>query len=358
MPAPSRFPPNGPPLRVRVTAPSRLHCGMLSFGQPDVPQFGGVGVMLQRPGLELECTSAPRFEVEGPLAERAADFARRIHRALGLVDLPPVRVQIRRAPPDHVGLGTGTQLGMAVAAGLHAFWQLDATNAELAIRAERGLRSAIGVHGFERGGLIVEGGKLPGEALGRLVARVALPERWRFVLIVPPHAPGLSGDAERRAFAELPAVPPATTNRLWSEVEERLLPAARAGDYATFSRALYEYGLSAGRCFAATQGGPFASPRIEQFVAAIRQQGVEGVGQSSWGPAIFALLPDEAAAMQFVATCESDRSFRDAEILISPIDNRGATIEIEPRRTAATARGRVVASARPVGPRADRLPGE
>lgn len=349
---------NSPSLRVRVTAPSRLHCGMLSFGRPDVPQFGGVGVMVQRPGLELECTSASRFEVEGPLAKRAADFARRVHRALGFDELPPVRVQVRRAPPDHVGLGTGTQLGMAVAAGLHAYWQLDATTAELAACAERGVRSAIGVHGFERGGLIVEAGKLPGEILGRLAARVALPERWRFVLIIPPHSPGLSGEAERRAFAELPAVPPTTTDRLWSEVEERLLPAARSGDYTTFSRSLYAYGLAAGRCFATSQGGPFASPRIEQLVAAIRQRGVEGVGQSSWGPAIFALLPDEDAAMQFVATCEGDPDFRDAEMTIAPIDNRGATIEIEPHRPAATVRDRVVAGARPVGPRADRSPGE
>src|SRR6516225_692886 len=63
---------------VRVSTPSRLHFGMLSFGQSGVRQFGGVGLMIDEPGIRLKITRADRLECVGPLAERAEQFARRI----------------------------------------------------------------------------------------------------------------------------------------------------------------------------------------------------------------------------------------------------------------------------------------
>ena len=76
-------------------------------------------------------------------------------------------------------------------------------------------------------------------------------------------------------------------------------PAAEAGDFARFSRSVYRFGYQAGLCFAGRQGGAFASQRIAELVEAARNLGVEGVGQSSWGPTVFALLANEEAARRF-----------------------------------------------------------
>ena len=53
------------------------------------------------------------------------------------------------------------------------------TPAELAQSVGRGLRSAVGTYGFVHGGMIAERGKLPGEVISPLDARVVLPEDWR-----------------------------------------------------------------------------------------------------------------------------------------------------------------------------------
>ena len=343
--------------RVRVTAPSRLHFGLLSFGQSCERQFGGVGVMLDSPGLEIEFAPAESFAATGPLAARAAEFAHRVCRYLQHEPFP-AQVHIRRAPPDHVGLGTGTQLGMSVAAGLHALWNLEATTEQLAASVERGERSAIGVHGFRLGGLIVEAGKGPGESLGPLVARVALPETWRFVLLRPQHPAGISGHAERQAFAQLPPVPLETTARLRDELYNNLLPAAQAGDFTGFSRSLYTYGLTAGECFAARQGGPFASSTIEQLVTIARRLGVEGVGQSSWGPTLFALLPTHLAAEDFVAELPRHATAVEINTHIAAANQQGAQVHFDHGQNDTTAIDPVVADARPIASRAGRASDE
>ena len=48
---------------VHVRAPCRLHFGMFSFGHADRPQFGGVGVMIDPPAVELTFIPAARFNV-------------------------------------------------------------------------------------------------------------------------------------------------------------------------------------------------------------------------------------------------------------------------------------------------------
>src|SRR5262245_48657082 len=70
--------PTGRSMQIHVTAPSRLHLGMFSFGRPDVRQFGGVGMMVNDPPTRLEVTPAAEFHATGHEADRAVDFARRV----------------------------------------------------------------------------------------------------------------------------------------------------------------------------------------------------------------------------------------------------------------------------------------
>src|SRR6185295_4877516 len=203
---------------VRVCTGSRLHFGMFSFGQPNVRQFGGVGAMLDRPGIELHIAPAERFKVDGPLTERARAFALRTFHELQLDEPPSCRLTVLSAPPEHVGLGTGTQLGLAVAAAINAFVENPPLGPqELARLSGRGKRSAIGTHGFAGGGLIVEAGKLTSDEISPLIARADLPARWRFVLVRSLNENGLSGEAERDAFVTLPPVPIEATQALCYE---------------------------------------------------------------------------------------------------------------------------------------------
>ncbi len=285
---------------IEVTTPSRLHFGMFSFGRADERQYGGAGVMIDRPGLRLRVIAANHFEALGPLAHRVLQVVRRLTECWNYSELPPCQIEVLSAPAEHLGLGTGTQLELAVAAGLNAFLgrpPLDAI--ELARLTGRGARSAIGTYGFLHGGLLVESGKQPGDLIAPLERRVPLPPGWRWLLFFPSSARGLAGEAERRAFLNLPPVPRETTLQLRAEVIDALVPAAESGDFDLFSESLYRFGHLAGTCFALSQGGPFASARAARLIDVSRHLGIRGVGQSSWGPALFAVLESEAAALRF-----------------------------------------------------------
>lgn len=311
---------------VEVHAPSRLHFGMFSFAQPGVRQFGGVGAMVGQGTLRLRIEPAEQFVVEGPLAERVRTTAERFARARGEAELPACRVQVVAAPEEHVGLGVGTQLALSVSAGLNSFLGGDPLDAEsLAALSGRGARSAIGTYGFTLGGLLVERGKLADETLSPLECRVEFPAAWRFVLVRPGNQRGLSGEDEQVAFRDLPPVPRETTERLWQEVREELMPAARAPEFERFGESLYRFGYEAGSCFAARQGGPFAGSRIEELVAAIRELGVRGVGQTSWGPTVFALLEDQAATEVFQVRLANWLPADDKIVIVAP-NNEGASI--------------------------------
>jgi len=312
---------------ITIKAPSRLHFGMLSFGQPGQRQFGGVGAMVDRPGLEISARRSSSFEVHGPLAERARRFAQRVARRLGMGDEPPVRLEILRAPPQHVGLGAGTQLGMSVTAAMLAVGRRRIPPpAQLASLAGRGQRSAVGLYGFRYGGLLAEAGKLPGQDVSPLVARVVLPAAWRFVLLLPTAGEGLSGEAELSAFSQLPPISRETTNRLCRELVLNLLPAASAGDFDAFAASLFRYGHLAGTCFAHHQCGAFATAELARRVQCVRSLGVDGVGQSSWGPTLFAVFPTRLDAQRFARRFRQRSESEGVDLLIARPTSRGARL--------------------------------
>jgi beta-RFAP synthase len=284
---------------VEIVTPSRLHFGMFSFGNPDVRQFGGVGVMLEQPCVQLRISADDAFSTSGSLSARLPAVVDRLCQHWNLQQPQRCHIEVLSAPPEHTGLGTGTQLVLAVTAGLNAWLGKPTLGAsELAIASGRGLRSAIGTYGFLHGGLLVEGGKSAGEALSPLERRIELPESWRFVLVSPRGERGLAGDAERRAFSQLPPVPAEVTAELRTEVADELIPAATAGEFDRFSQSLHRFGHLAGLCFAACQHGAFANERVSTIISRIRELGISGVGQSSWGPTVFAVVESEAAARQ------------------------------------------------------------
>jgi beta-ribofuranosylaminobenzene 5'-phosphate synthase len=312
---------------LRVSAPSRLHFGLLSFGHTDGRQYGGLGVMIDQPRLVLTARLAQQIEASGPFRERAVKFAKQTLDHLGHADRG-VQIEIHEAPPAHVGLGTGTQLALCVARALFNLFDHDEADAsQLACVTRRGVRSAIGTHGFEQGGMIFEPGKLSGEAIAPLANRIELPSDWRFMLLIPNDTQGLSGKLERDAFEHLPPVPKETTKTLTHIATKEIFPAAARDDFDAFSDALYRYGHAAGMCFASHQAGPFTLQQTEQMVRALRAAGIQGVGQSSWGPALFALVRSDQAE-QAMQLAKSLTHISATQVLLATPNNTGAVVEV------------------------------
>jgi beta-RFAP synthase len=329
---------------IRVRTASRLHFGLLSFpgeqplavwpnfrGEAVVPArwFGGVGLMIESPGLELTAINAPEWSATGPLAERVLKYAQRVAATFPSDRIRPQAFQVVRAAPEHAGLGTGTQLGLAVArAATMSCGMPEQDVAELGRSVGRGARSAIGVHGFAHGGLLVEAGKREGEALAPLVARASFPAAWRLVVALPQGQPGVHGPEESLSFERLRSHPvrPAVTDALCRLVLQGLLPELQEADLAGFGEALYDFNARVGEAFAPVQGGTYASAKISDLVQFFRRQGVRGVGQSSWGPAVFAVVGDAEHAEGLVRALDKHGTPSLAAVWVTGACNHGACV--------------------------------
>lgn len=316
------------PRLITVTAPSRLHFGLFGLSQGEGRMFGGVGAMVNQPVLKLRVRGGARFECAGMLADRVQEFAQRWAEFHRLSGLPDCHIEVLDAPPNHVGLGVGTQLGLSVAAGLNAFAGLPAAGPqELALSVGRGLRSAIGTYGFVMGGLIVEQGKLPGEPISPLDCRIDLPPDWRFVLLRPVGWQGLSGEQEEQAIGGLPRVAESTTERLIAIARDELIPAAATANFPQFAESLFQFGQLAGSMFSARQGGPYNGPLLTRLIHGLRGHGIAGVGQSSWGPTLFAALPDQHSAIVLANLLQQDHPEGPLEVTIAAPNNTGALVQ-------------------------------
>jgi beta-RFAP synthase len=278
-----------------VTAPARLHFGMLDPVGGGARRFGGCGVAVESPRVVVAVSSRPGREVVagGAQAERATAFARRARAAFG--HRGGVEVDVREAIPPHVGLGSGTKLGLAIALGVAELAGVSAGPEQLADASGRAVRSSVGCWTFAAPGLVVEAGVRDGGWISPLVARYPMPDDWRCVLALPADAEGLSGDAEERFFdsmREQATVEP-PVSRL---VLTALLPGLLTADIGEFGGALSEIQRAIGSLFADQQGGVF-HPRAAPVVEALHALGVGAVGQSSWGPAVYGIVdgPERAA---------------------------------------------------------------
>jgi beta-ribofuranosylaminobenzene 5'-phosphate synthase len=330
---------------IRIRAGSRLHFGLLNVVPPGSPwpnlhgeplfparAFGGIGLMIEDPALELHLAPAAQWSANGPLAERALNLAQGFATSVqshSPSPFCPCDIRLVQAPPEHVGLGTGTQLAMAIVHGLARLWRLHLDLPALAQAAGRGQRSALGTHGFVHGGLLVEPGKLPSEIVSPLVARLEFPEPWRIVVAIPHCPAGLHGPLEAQAFAALAEQQneSAHTEVLCRLVLLGLLPALVARDCAPFGEALYDFNQRVGAAFAAVQGGLYSCKETAAVIAFLRAEGIKGVGQSSWGPAAFAVLPDPSQAEHTVRRLSDHFGPSFGQFSVTQAANHGAAVE-------------------------------
>jgi beta-RFAP synthase len=276
-------------MMIDVQTGSRLHFGLIC-GSPNTGwQFGGVGVMLRTPSWRLSlnalATGTDEVTANDEAKKRVLEFVTRIRNVL---PLPPVSIKVFSEVPFHTGLGSGTQLGLAIAAAAHLIVKRQAGQdpCELALLAQRAERSAIGTMGFRDGGFLVDHGVPAAASESRHMERLCMPEAWRFLLIRPKNSQGLSGDRERQFFDQRVQMPAPLVHELAELISNRLVPSIRHHDFDEFSVSLETYGNAVGNFYAVEQGDVFAHPAIRQLVAQLRTHGIYGAAQSSWGPGI------------------------------------------------------------------------
>jgi predicted sugar kinase len=107
----------------------------------------------------------------------------------------------------------------------------------------------------------------------------------------------------------------------------QLLPAVVEADLGSFGSGLTELQRVTGGWFGAAQGGAFARGNPGELVRRMETWGAKGVGQSSWGPAVYGLVEGNAEAQSLA---ERARAFLGGEgvVLATGFSNHGALVTV------------------------------
>ena len=280
---------------VFVEASARLHFGVLDLRGTRGRWFGGIGASAARPtllvsaaprryarGRRRRCRARTRVRASLPRAPQPSRWRPRPRPSLAAAARRS-RLRdatgARRRPGAGRALRRGERCPLAGACGRPRQALRDR---HMDVRGRRSRRRGRTARGSATSAV-------------RSIARVPFPATWRCVVAIPDGAPGISGAGEAEAFARLPAPPERDVERVAHIVLMALLPALADADLAGFGRALSEVQEITGRWFASVQGGTFAPGASADLVRRLSEWGASGVGQSSWGPAVYGIVEGDEA---------------------------------------------------------------
>jgi beta-ribofuranosylaminobenzene 5'-phosphate synthase len=326
--------------RVIVQTPSRLHLTLIDMHGGSGRVDGGVGITLDEPGILIEMRQSQVLEVGGcdiVTRERIMDTARLVLN--GLHAGGNVSVTVRNYYPSHRGLGSGSQLMLAIARGIAELYGRPRTVKELALLVGRGGTSGIGTAAFEHGGFIIDGGHTFGKtgektdfrpsAASRgvrpppIIARYDFPKDWKILLAIPELPSGASGVRETDTFRAHCPIPVEEVRQVCHEILMRMLPGIVEQDLDLFGssvNAIQELGFKKVELN--------LQPRqIPELIESLRSAGAACAGMSSFGPAVYAITDTDIEAIEQAARIFMD-DHTGGTTLITSARNSGAQVRI------------------------------
>lgn len=281
-----------------MTTPSRLHLGIIDMRGDLGRIYCSVGVAIDFPNVVVRARPAKELIVRGQNATETARYAKSFLRGLGIDR--GAEILVDKSIPRHVGLGSGTQLALAIGHSLSKLFDVDIPIEEISLMLGRGAVSGIGTYAFKMGGFIVDGGhKLDErEAIPPLLLRLEFPSHWFFVVGIPKIGHGLSGREERRAFRRPPLMSKETSGEIARTVLVQMIPALIEEDGMSFGKALTDLDLRVGEYWAQVQGGRYCDDVVEKGVEFLIERGAFGAGQSSWGPSFYGFVEGYRKAIE------------------------------------------------------------
>jgi beta-ribofuranosylaminobenzene 5'-phosphate synthase len=277
---------------IQVVTPSRLHITLIdlngAFGRLD----GGVGLALDYPSVRINANKDTQLSVSG-----TTEFTEKIRRAALAVLAPHqidgVAIEVVQEYSAHVGLGSGTQVALAVGTAISELYDLNLNPTDIARLTGRGGTSGIGVAAYEWGGFIIDGGHkgktefLPSSASGKfgpapIIVRHDFPD-WTIVLAIP-NLRGASDRREVEIFQKQCPLPLNEIQALCHVILMEMLPAVVEDDIESFGRAIDQV-QTVGFKRLELELQPFCA-QLAQFM---RENGAVGAGMSSFGPVVYGI---------------------------------------------------------------------
>ncbi len=329
-----------------IETPSRLHMTLIDLNGTIGRVDGGVGLTIKKPNLILKAKPQDEgidifFKESQKLNEKiTGDYSRKIEDTVKkITDFLKIesgfKFEVKTAYPAHSGLGSGTQLSLAVAKLVLNLNDHDMDAWQIAKIVGRGGTSGIGVRAFDHGGFIIDGGHkvdekpdfLPSSAStaypAPLIARYDFPKDWKVVLAIPNVPAGASGQNEVNIFQEYCPIKQDEVQRLSHLILMKMMPAVVEKDLDSFGSSVNEI-----------QGIGFKKIEVEfqdsiinEIAQNLRDAGAAGVGMSSFGPTIYAVSDTNTKDISKAA--RSTMNEIGGKVIITEAKNSGATLKKE-----------------------------
>lgn len=289
-----------------IETPSRLHLTLIdlngSIGRID----GGVGLTIQEPNLILKAETAEdgieiEFE-ETDLNERLMEeYKEKIEKsAKKITEYKDIstgfKFTLKKTYPAHSGLGSGTQISLAVGKIILKLHNHDMDAVQIAKIVGRGGTSGIGVRAFDHGGFIIDGGHKIGEkpdflpssaskaSPGPLITRYDFPDDWEIILAIPDVPAGASGSKEVNIFQKYSPIPLNEVQKLSHILLMKMMPAVAEKDLDSFGSSINQIQNTGFKKIELE----LQDPIINEIIKNMRSEGAAGVGMSSFGPTVYA----------------------------------------------------------------------
>jgi beta-ribofuranosylaminobenzene 5'-phosphate synthase len=279
-----------------VTAYPRLHFGLADLGHATARKYGGAGVVLDWPAVEVEARSSaePSLHTLVDIDERTLSHVSESIGNIRKISGIQTALLIKRALPEHAGLGSKTALILAALRSVAAVSNVSFAAADYQRLSRRAGVSGVGLHGFFSGGFIVDAGQpqdykchIPSSAENQsnppmLAIRENFPDDWRFHLVLPDGV-RYGGASVVSLFQETTPIAKDAVRQVIALIYHGLVPAVRDADFGAFAAAIVQMqqvGFKAHEISAQNAKTKLALNELSRIRGT-------AVGMSSVGPAIF-----------------------------------------------------------------------
>ncbi|MFX0032452.1 MAG: beta-ribofuranosylaminobenzene 5'-phosphate synthase [Candidatus Hodarchaeota archaeon] len=332
-------------MKIKITAPCRIHLSLIDENGYTGRVDGGIGLMLDRPNVIFEASNnAKEFKIEAHKYYRESievinEKASKVFKIFNISN-KNFHFHLKRYYPSHVGLGSKTQLSLAIATAITLLKNIKTVELEeLTKIVERGGTSGIGWRGFEKGGFILDAGHdfgqgkeketfLPSSASKNVepaltLFRYDIPEHWRFVLVIPNVGKGAYGDDEISIFQNYAPIPKEEVNEVSHQIIMKVIPGILKHDLKCFGEGIKRIQNIGFKKIEISLQHDIVKELLNYF----EDYGIKAYGMSSFGPSVVGITESESEANKILKDVQMNLKDIGGHIYICKPNNRGAKIE-------------------------------
>lgn len=327
--------------KVKISAPPRLHLGLIDCGNATHRMYGGAGVAIDGHLTELYASPTERWEVS--FLEKVKISTRTQKEVENLIDsiqekISPSKILVKTSPPEHIGLGSKTTLLLAIATAAYASVGEPLDQEAITKLVKRGGASGIGINSFWTGGLVVDGGhQVPKherifapssfrvvEKTPPVIAKVKMPKEWKVSLFSDPNAGKIDGLKEADVFRRVTPIEDIQCLTTLSLIYHGILPSIHEKNLELFQKSIVginNIGMKKIEVDLQTNS-------TKKFLQLLWENNI-AAGVSSFGPCIYVIDVEESEKHQYAMRLSTEMGlsnlgtydFRNRGVSVKKINN-------------------------------------